>query len=102
MKPKEYSGPVRLIPLRVLLVTLIYLAIPVLLFGGTGPSWWYNPALTTSGTVPVISGTANDYAAANQGQVKNIAVAAVTELDADLAQFGGAGGQLDQLASTLI
>ena len=59
-----------------------------------------NPSFTTSGT-PVISGTANDYSAVNQGQLKNIAVTAVNELNTDLAQFGGAGATLNQLAITL-
>ncbi len=45
---------------------------------------------------------ANDFALANQGQAKNLALAAVTELDTDLAQFGGAGPALDSLANTLL
>ena len=58
------------------------------------PAWWANYG--------VLSGTTrNDYSAANQGQVKNIAVAAVNELNTDLAQFGGAGATLNQLAITL-
>ncbi len=58
------------------------------------PQWWYeglNPPVKTSG--------ANDYAAVNQGQVKNIAVKAVAELDADLP--GGAGDILRTLATNL-
>jgi hypothetical protein len=52
------------------------------------PSWWSNS------TRPVLtSGTANDYAAANQGQVKNIAVAAIAEMNAKLP--GGAGDTLN-------
>src|ERR1700678_747396 len=62
---------------------------------GTDPGWWYNYGVLSTGT-------ANDYAAANQGQAKNIAVAAVSELDNDLAQFGGAGPTLDNLASALL
>ena len=62
-------------------------------FAGTGPSWWYNPSLTTSGTAAVGQTGTNDYAAVNQGQVKNLAVTAVNELDNDLAQFGGSGLQ---------
>ena len=54
----------------------------------TGPTWWYNSVFTTTGTVPAVRGTANDYAAVNQGQVKNLAVTAVNELNVDLAQFG--------------
>ena len=61
----------------------------------TYPAWWASQG--------VLSGTAapNDYAAANQGQAKNMAGAAVKELDTDLRQFGGAGSQLDQLMATL-
>jgi hypothetical protein len=58
------------------------------------PPWWANQGLL-SGTSP------NDYAAANQGQVKNMAVGAVNELNADLAQFGGAGDALNELAVSL-
>ena len=59
------------------------------------PAWWANQG--------VLSGTAapNDFAAANQGQAKNMAGGAVKELDTDLRQFGGAGSQLDQLMATL-
>jgi hypothetical protein len=60
-----------------------------------GPSWWSSYGVLT-GTNP------NDYAIANQGEAKNMAVAAVSELDTDLAQFGGAGAQLDALASALL
>jgi hypothetical protein len=57
------------------------------------PSWWSNYGVL-SGTTP------NDYAAANQGQAKNVAFAAVQELDNDLAQFGGSG--LDALTTTVL
>jgi hypothetical protein len=58
------------------------------------PSWWANYG--------VLSGTSvQDYGAANQGEAKNIAVAAVSELDSDLAQFGGAGATLDALSLSL-
>jgi len=58
------------------------------------PSWWAKYGVQNENSP-------NDYAAANQGQVKNIAVAAVTDLDTDFAQFGGAGVTLDLLATTL-
>jgi len=77
------------------------LSIPVQLFAGTGPSWWYNPTLTTSGTTPVVSGGTNDYSAGNQGQLKNMAVTGVNELNAGLSQFGGAGATLNGLAVSL-
>jgi len=59
------------------------------------PSWWsaYGVLSTNS---------PNDFGAANIGQAKNMAVAAVSELDTDLAQFGGAGPTLDALAATLL
>jgi hypothetical protein len=58
------------------------------------PAWWANQG--------ILSGTmAEDYAAANQGQAKNMAVAAVQELNQDLAQFGGASGTLNALSMTL-
>src|SRR5271163_1577185 len=59
------------------------------------PAWW--------STYGVISGTTrNDYAAVAQGQAKNLAVAAVSELNNALAQSGGAGSQLNNLATTLL
>jgi hypothetical protein len=64
----------------------ICLLMPVLLFAG-GPSWW-----TTQGVIST-SGTARDYAAANQGQLKNIALKAIEELNANLP--GGAGDYLN-------
>jgi len=57
------------------------------------PSWWASYGVI-SGTTP------NDYAAANQGEAKNMALAAVSELDNDLAQFGGSG--LDYLTTTVL
>jgi hypothetical protein len=59
------------------------------------PSWWSAYGVL-SGTTPA------DYGAANQGQAKNIAVSAVSELNNDLPQFGGAGGTLDTLAANLL
>ena len=57
------------------------------------PPWWSNQAVL-NGNTP------DDFAAANQGQAKNMARAAINELDNDLAQFGGSG--LDALASTVL
>lgn len=78
------------------------LAIPLLVSGATGPGWWYNPALTVSGTMPIIRGAPNDYAAVTQGQLKNFAVTAVNELNKDIPQFGGAGGALNSLKQSLL
>jgi len=68
--------------------------IPLSLLAST-PSWW-----TDYG---VLNGNpSNDFAPANQGQAKNFAVAAVSLLNNDLAQFRGAGPRLDQLAAAFI
>jgi hypothetical protein len=58
----------------------------------TYPQWWTNQSLITTGSI-------NDYAIANIGEAKNFTVAAIGELDTDLAQFGGAGPALDGTAS---
>ena len=60
------------------------------------PAWWTSQGVVNPAAAP------NDYAAANQGQAKNMAVGAVSELNGDLAQFGGAGEALDQLAAALL
>ena len=60
------------------------------------PAWWTSQGVVNPAAAP------NDYAAANQGQAKNMAVGAVSELNGDLAQFGGAGEALDQLAEALL
>jgi hypothetical protein len=65
--------------------------LPVILWSAE-PGWW-------SGVKN--NNAANDYAAVNQGQVKNIAVKAVAELDRNLSEFGGAGAALGQLAGVL-
>jgi thrombospondin type 3 repeat protein len=53
------------------------------------PAWWAQRNVTITGA------TAQDYAAVNHGQVKNIAKAAAAELDANL--HGGAGDALHAL-----
>jgi hypothetical protein len=79
--------------IRVWIGLAVMLFAPVISFAQSAPGWWSNYG--------VLSGSsANDYAIANQGQVKNMAVAAVQEMDNDLAQFGGSG--LDGLAATLL
>ena len=79
------------VSLRLVLGILVLALLPVLLWAES-PAWW--TARGIQNTNP-----ANDYAAANQGQVKNIATAAVAELDASLP--GGAGDVLLALASNL-
>jgi len=68
------------------------LLLPVSLFAAA-PTWWAAREVVNT------TGTANDFAAVNQGQVKNIAVAGVAELNANLP--GGAGTVLNQLAVSL-
>jgi hypothetical protein len=64
------------------------LFIPLLAYAGA-PSWWSEHSVLVSGA------NADDYALANQGQLKNIAKGAVAEMDAKLA--GGAGAELHSL-----
>jgi hypothetical protein len=77
-------------------ISAIYLAfsllatavIPLLVFA-SAPSWWSQRG------VLIQNGTPDDYAPANQGQLKNIAKASVAEMDANLE--GGAGNDLHNL-----
>jgi len=62
--------------------------VPLLLYAGA-PSWWSQREVIVPATAP------DDYAPANQGQVKHIATAAVREMDAKLP--GGAGIALHEL-----
>lgn len=64
--------------------------IPLLAYADA-PSWWSQRNVLVSGA------NADDYAPANQGQLKNIAKAAVAEMDAKLA--GGAGDELHILVN---
>src|SRR2546421_4704365 len=69
--------------------TLVAAGLIPLLVYGSAPSWWSQRA------VIVENPAADDYAPANQGQLKNIAKAAVAEMDARLT--GGAGVELHNL-----
>ncbi|MDR0535638.1 MAG: hypothetical protein LBG65_04715 [Puniceicoccales bacterium] len=60
-----------------------------------GPQWWKTPR--NGRTVFAASATANDYAAANIGQLKHIALHAKLELDEKLASTGGAGAAINAL-----
>src|SRR5436190_16066244 len=64
-------------------------ALVPLLAVAVGPEWWIQRGVV----IPNLS--VDDFALANQGQVKNIATAAVSELDSDLP--GGAGNALHNL-----
>jgi hypothetical protein len=71
---------------------------PALLMAGN-PPWWASRNVISIDPATSKRRPADDYAAVNQGQLKNIAVAAVAELNANLP--GGAGTALTQLAATL-
>jgi hypothetical protein len=75
-----------------LLLLIVAIALTPLLSRAAAPQWWSEYGVTNSNTP-------NDYAAANQGQAKNIAAAAINEMDNDLPQFGGS--QLDGLLAIL-
>lgn len=87
--------------MRALVLVAFCAGMPLLLFGASGPAWWSNPSLVVSGTIPIISGSANDYAAVNEGQVKNFAITAVNEFNTDFASAGGAGPTLTSVAASL-
>lgn len=60
-----------------------------------GPTWWH------TGNTTIIDGnsTANNYAPANLGQLKNVATKAKTYLDTQLSSVGGAGPVIDAMVS---
>ena len=78
-KPERPHGAVNL---RLLAGVAMLLILPLVIFA-SGPGW---------------SSSASDYAAVNQGQVKNIAASAVAEFDAHLP--GGAGDALHALINS--
>jgi hypothetical protein len=73
---------------RLTLALAVAALLPILLYG-SAPSWWSQRG------VLIENATADDYAPVNQGQLKNIAKAAVAEMDAKLS--GGAGDELHTL-----
>src|SRR2546423_10339355 len=74
--------------IRALFLVLGITLVP-LLMRGSAPTWWSQRG------VLVENAATDDYAPANQGQLKNIAKAAVAEMDAKLT--GGAGDELHNL-----
>jgi hypothetical protein len=72
--------------------TIAGLAVIPLLAFATAPAWWSQRGVLSA------NATADDYAIVNQGQLKNIAAAAVAEMDAQLP--GGAGDQLHALINS--
>ncbi|HKP03174.1 MAG TPA: hypothetical protein VJU77_07370 [Chthoniobacterales bacterium] len=86
--PDNCNGVTRL---RVLLALLLCGLLPFLAFAAA-PAWWAERGVTVPNT------SADDYAPANQGQLKNIAKAAVAEMDDKLP--GGAGDELHNLVTS--
>src|SRR5688572_21725235 len=76
---------------RPILALALAALLPMLLHG-SAPSWWSQRGIL------VPDATADDYAPVNQGQLKNIAKAAVAEMDAKLS--GGAGHELHSLIAS--
>src|SRR4051794_12955776 len=74
--------------------TLAVMALVPLFLYGSAPSWWAQRGVLRDDAGP------DDYAAVNQGQLKNLAKAGVAELDAKLQ--GGAGEGLHQLVSSWV
>ena len=67
------------------------------------PGWWNSdgavltPVVVTNSGIVTTNYAPNDYAVANQGQLKQFTVAAVSELNARLTNSGGAGPALSNL-----
>jgi alpha-tubulin suppressor-like RCC1 family protein len=77
-----------LTPLRALIALLASGLLPLLAYAAA-PAWWSDRGVLVTSAAP------DDFATANQGQLKNIAVAATNEMDAKLS--GGAGAVLHRL-----
>ena len=90
MKPAAPDNCNGVSPLRVLLALLLCALLPLLAFA-TAPGWWAQRGIT------VPNASADNYAPANHGQLKNIAKAAVAEMDVKLS--GGAGDELHNLVN---
>jgi Bacterial Ig domain/Bacterial TSP3 repeat len=79
-----------ILSLRLATALLACILIPLLAFAAA-PGWWSQRGVVNPNAAP------DDYALANQGQLKNIAKAAVAEFDAHLP--GGAGDSLHNLVN---
>jgi RHS repeat-associated protein len=80
-------------PLRTLLALAVLSLLPLIVLA-TAPQWWIDRGVINPAATP------NDYAAINQGQLKNLAVQAYQELQADLpasAWTNGPGTNLTAL-----
>ena len=87
------SGTHNSIALRFLLPAVCLLVLPFAGFADN-PQWWVD-----RGVVSTNSATTNDYAVANQGQLKWFATNAYLELEANLT--GGAGSNVESFVQSL-
>lgn len=90
MKFRSSTHKSGVVSLRLLAILASLCLVPLLVFAAA-PQWWSDRGVLNPTATP------NDYAAANQGQVKNIAKAAAAEFDATLP--GGAGNVLHTLVA---
>jgi hypothetical protein len=88
------AAPVRT---AVIIATLALLPRTVL---AQAPAWWAERGVIATDPATSKPRPANDYAAANQGQVKFIAVVAIDAMNAKIP--GGAGDALNKLRSQLV
>jgi hypothetical protein len=83
-------------------------ALCALTAGGSPPAWWasrdatHAVEVTTNSGIVTTNYITNDYAAVNQGQLKQFTARAVDELNADLASSGGAGTNLNTMVSNWV
>ena len=86
------------VPLRLslyLLTLCLWISVPLHLFSADYPLWWIDRSVVYTNAV-----VTNDFAAANQGQVKWIAGKAMSELDEKLARIGGAGQSVSNMVAS--
>ena len=88
--------------LSALCVLTLYASDPA---GWNDPAWWSNrhavaqTVVVTNNSVVTTNYAPNNYAVANQGQLKYFTARAVAELNADLTNAGGAGTTLNTMVS---
>jgi hypothetical protein len=96
MHPKSHllaRYPVR-IWLVVTVASMVGLTIALQAADPGDPAWWATGGITNSNTV-------DDYAAVNQGQLKNLAVQTANQFTTLLAPFGGMGSALTTVVTSL-
>ena len=85
-QPSAHFANMRTFRYRNWLTCLLLWIFTAQIMTAQAPLWWANQN--------VLIGEADDFAAINQGQLKNLALAAVVEMDAKMASVGGAGQEL--------